>query len=126
MNPYRTSILLVFCLWLGGCETTQEAEAQRQVSYNQWINQSVATAALQWGAPQSSFDLVPGKRVFEWTFHSQSPGVAMPIGGSVVWTAPRQLSCTVAFTARHHWSGVAPTNGLAEWIIEGWAMRGSC
>lgn len=106
---------------LSGCVTSREEELKKNL--DSWIGQPVAAVALNAGPPQSSFDIGPNKRAFQWQTFGQTPGMAMPINGMMVYRAPQQTVCNVSFIASSM-SGSAST--LADWRIEGWNYNGHC
>lgn len=113
----RVACQIVACLALTACQTEQAALKERM---DTWIGRPIAEYAIRNGTPASTFPVGTAKMAFEWRFTSQTPGLAVPFNGMMIYRAPEQTLCRtvlVASTTKAH-----PTP--ADWIIESWHYSG--
>lgn len=113
-------VVLMLALLVASCGPTRQQELQQ--TFDTWIGHPVSDYALRFGPPNSSFDLGPKQRAFQWQLTGQTPGIAAPIGGMMVYRPPQQTVCMVSFSASADKS--APT--LADWVIYSWQYQGVC
>jgi hypothetical protein len=63
--------------------------------------------------------------IFQWEHYDEvhAPGVAVPVGNALIYSAPhsQQRECRVSVVA--HTSAPNPT--LGDWIIENWRYAGN-
>lgn len=109
-------------IFLVGCANRSE-DLQKQ--FDQYVGQSVASVAVQYGPPIAAFDTGPGQKAFQWyrTGSYQTGGYATRAGNVVLYNAPQQIQtdCRLTFTAK----GPKPDAPLNEWMIISWAYNGS-
>jgi len=124
----RAAFLFVIGFALGSCASPQQQrQEQLKQTMDTWLGHSIADYALRFGPPLSSFDMGNGRRAFQWQATGQTPGVAVPISGMLIYRAPQQTSCMVSFVASNKWgTAVAPSSALPDWIIEQWSYQGNC
>jgi hypothetical protein len=103
---------------LTACQAGHEARVHQKL--DAYVGQSVAQLALVLGTPTTQFAAGAGKMAFEWEHSTEShiPGIAAPVGNTLVYSAPhsQQGECRVSVVA--HASVPKPT--LGDWIIETW------
>jgi hypothetical protein len=108
------------CDWWGECGALRQQQLKSE--FDHWIGSPISRYALQHGPPNATFDVGPNKRAFQWRLTGQSPGMAVPIGGVIMYRAPQEQVCTISLTA----TGFKASQSLADWIIDGYAWNGNC
>jgi hypothetical protein len=115
----RYAMLVAIGLLLTACATRQE-ELNKQM--DTWLGHPIAEYALRFGPPLGTFEMGNGRRAFQWQSNGQTPGVAVPINGMMIYRPPQQTSCMISFVA----STSAASPSLSDWIIREWSYQGNC
>jgi hypothetical protein len=118
----RAVLPLISAIALAGCASQQEQQQKNVTAQlDTWIGQSISTVVGAHGPPQTTFDLGPNKKMFQWEITTQSPGLVAPISGMVVTRGPQTQDCRISLTATT--SRAAPT--LADWYITSYQWAGA-
>jgi hypothetical protein len=119
----RTLILMALILPLFACKAAQQARVNEH--FNSYIGKPVSDLALILGPPTTQFAAGTGRMAFQWEHYDEahSPGVAVPVGNTLIYSAPhsQQRECRVSVVA--HTSALNPN--LGDWIIDNWRYAGS-
>src|ERR1700730_1269500 len=105
------------------CKAAQQTRGNDQ--FNSYIGRPVSELALVLGPPTTQFAAGSGRMAFQWEHYDEahSPGVAVPVGNALIYSAPhsQQRECRVSVVART--SALNPT--LGDWIIDSWRYAGN-
>ncbi|SRR6266436_6262828 len=114
----RLAAIFVTLNLLTACQAAHEARVHKKL--DAYLGGSVAQLALMLGPPTTQFSAGSGKMAFEWENYTEShvPGIAVPVGNALIYSAPhsQQGQCRISVVA--HTSVPNPT--LGDWIIETW------
>jgi hypothetical protein len=114
---------IVLAVLLAGCASTQQQQADKMSAVlSPYIGQPIANPIAAKGPPTNTFDLSPGKKMFQWQLTQQSASAVVPIGGSFVAVPSQTMVCTVSFTA----STNKANPSLSDWIVESYTWNGAC
>lgn len=111
--------IIALALAVGGCASTV---------MKGYVGQPLQAAMVDYGPPESAFDMGDGRRAFQWSMTSsgQAPtyvtntGRAVPVGNSVWWTQNTQISGGGTVTSKCLYTLYARwDDGSSSWRVEG-------
>lgn len=126
----RVLAVIIAAACVSGCQQMEIDRAAQQridrmkVFLEPFVGKTVADYALAFGPPQTSFDVSPGKKAFQWETISHSVGMAMLLPGTsmIVSRGPEEQSCRISFVA----ASTKTNPSLGNWVIEHYRWQGFC
>lgn len=121
MIAARQGLLVTLIVCLAGCAAQMQKDKMSN-ALNPWLGETIASYVAAHGDPTSTVKLAEGKSAFRWVLTGQGAGGVVPVAGAMVVVPPRQLTCTVVFTA----TTSSKTPELKDWIINNSNWEGAC
>jgi hypothetical protein len=117
--------LIVFLLATSFAACTAARQAKVHDKLDSYLNKPVSELALVLGPPTTQFATGNRQMAFQWEHYDEaySPGIAVPVGNSLIYSAPhsQQRECRVSVVALTS----SPNPNQGDWIIKSWRYNGN-